>query len=109
MANPNFQENKVKRMIAKTIQPILRVLNKRLYVSWQYRYITGRKLQWKTLSTYTEKLQFLRLYVYPKQPEVIEAASRVGARKVVERHNLGDILIPIYGVYQHFDDIDFTK
>ena len=57
MANKNFKENKLKRFIAKSIQPILRVFNKRAYVSLQYRYITGHKLDWVNLERFTEKLQ----------------------------------------------------
>ena len=109
MANPNFKENKLKRAIAKTLQPILRMVSKRLYVSLQYRYITGHKLNWNKLERYTEKLQYLRLYVYPKNPKVIQAAGRVGARELVKSKGYSDLLIPIYGVYQNFAQIKFAK
>lgn len=108
MANPNFKENKVKRAIAKTLQPLIRIFSKRLYVSLQYRYITGKKLDWKLLTKYTEKLQYLRLYVYPKLPHVIQAASRVGAREYIKEKGCENILIPIYGIFDHFEDIDFA-
>lgn len=108
MANPNFKENKIKRIVAKTLQPLLRVISKKLYISLQYRYITGHKLEWNKLERYTEKLQYLRLYSYPNNKNVIEASSRVGARRVVERLGYKEILIPILGIYQRFDDIDFS-
>lgn len=109
MANPNFKENKIRRFIAKSLQPLLRVCNKKLYISLQYKYITGHKLDWSTLLRYTEKLQYLRLYVYPNMPEVIHAASRRGARELVEAKGYKDILIPIYGIYEKFDDINFAN
>lgn len=109
MPNPNFKENKLKRAIAKSLQPLIRVFSKRLYVSLQYRYITGKKLNWKTLRKYTEKLQFLRLYVFPKDPLVIKAASRAGARAFLIEKGFEDILIPSYGIYDCFEDIDFDK
>lgn len=109
MANPNFKENKVKRTLAKTLQPLVKILSKKLYISLQYHYITGHRLDWKHLSRYTEKLQFLRLYVYPKSPRVSLAAGRVGARQIVSDLKLEHILIPSYGVYNKFSEIDFDK
>ncbi|MGI6713717.1 MAG: ATP-grasp fold amidoligase family protein [Bacilli bacterium] len=109
MANPNFKENKIKRLMAKSLQPLLRVLNKKLYISWQYRYITGHRLNWKNPKRYTEKLQYLRLYVYPQDPLVIKCADRVGVRDYVKEVGLEETLIPIIGTYCKFDDIPWEK
>ncbi|HZJ89314.1 MAG TPA: ATP-grasp fold amidoligase family protein [Bacilli bacterium] len=108
MANPRFKENKIARFGAKTLQPFLRIFSKKAYISLQYRYITKHKLDWKALTRYTEKLQYLRLYYYDKNDDVIEAASRVGARERVTRLGVRDILIPIVGIYDRFEDIDFS-
>ncbi len=108
MANPRFKENKLKRFVAKSIQPLLRIFNKRAYVSLQYRYITKHKLDWNNLTRYTEKLQYLRLYHYPFNADVISAASRDGARALVEKLNAAEILIPIVGIYDQVSDIDFA-
>lgn len=107
MANPNFKENKLKRLIAKSIQPLLRIFSKKTYVSWQYRYITGHKLDWKNLKRYTEKLQYLRLYYYPRNASVVKAASRDGARERVKSKGLEKLLIPIVGIYDKVEDIPF--
>lgn len=109
MANPNFKENKFKRFVAKILQPILRVFSKKKYVSLQYRYITGHKLDWENLNRYTEKLQYLRLYYYPFDASVIKAASRDGARKRVKTKGLDHLLIPIVGIYDKVEDIPFEK
>lgn len=109
MANKNFNENKFKRLIAKSIQPFLRVFNKRRYISLQYRYITGHKMVWKNPTRFTAKLQILRYDVYPYDPLVIKAAGRVGAREYVTEKGFEEYLIPIYGVYDRFEDIDFSK
>lgn len=108
MANPRFKENKIARFGAKALQPFLRVFSKKAYISLQYRYITKHKLDWKNLTRYTEKLQYLRLYYYNKNNDVIEAASRVGARERVSRLGSSDILIPLVGIYDRFEDIDFN-
>lgn len=108
MANPRFKENIVKRAIAKSLQPLIKVISPKLYVSLQYRYITGHKLEWDTLSRYTEKLQYLRLYYYPRTASVIKAASRDGAREVVTNLGLSHLLIPQIGLYEKVADIDFN-
>lgn len=102
-------ENKVKRAVAKFLQPIIRVFSKKLYISLQYRYITHHKLNWKNPTRYTEKLQHLRLYVFPNLPLVIKYADRVGARELLKEQGLAKHLIPIIGVYDNVDDIDFHK
>ncbi|MDY0214588.1 MAG: ATP-grasp fold amidoligase family protein [Bacilli bacterium] len=109
MANPNFKENKFKRFIAKSLQPLFRFVSKKQYVSLQYRYITGHKLDWKNLNRYTEKLQYLRLYYFANNDEVVRSASRIGARIRVNKHGLGDILIPLVGIYNTVSEINFEK
>lgn len=109
MANPKFRENKIKRFIAKSFQPLIKLFSKKLYISLQYRYITGHKLHWDNLTRYTEKLQYMRLYEYPKNLDVINATSRVGARALVKEKGLEEILIPLIGVYTRVKDIDFVS
>lgn len=79
------------------------------YVKKQYKYITHHKLNLKNPTRYTEKLQYLRLFVYPKDEDVIRAASRDGAREYLKENGFEDILIKSYGVYEKFEDIDFDK
>lgn len=108
-ANPDFKVNKFKQLLANVFRPVLKLFGKKFYVSLQYRYVTGRKLSWKTLKRYTEKLQYLRLYHFPYDHEVIRATSRVGARVRVNNSGFKDILIPLLGVYYDVDDIDFEN
>lgn len=107
-ANPKFKVNKFKYFVAQATRPLVRMLGNKFYVSLQYRYVTGRKLQWKALERYTEKLQYLRLYHFPFNHEVIMATSRIGARIRVARLDLADILIPLLGIYHDANDIDFA-
>jgi len=79
------------------------------YVKAQYKYITHHKLNLKNPVRYTEKLQHLRLFDYPKNSLVSLAASRDGARLYLKSKGLEDILIPCYGIFEKFEDIDFDK
>lgn len=109
MPNPNLKENKIKRFFAVSVRGLIKVLSKKQYISLQYKYITHHKLNWKNPTRYTEKLQYLRYYVYPKNPEVSKCAGRRGVREYLEDLGLGKYLIPIYGIYSNFDEIDFDK
>lgn len=109
MPNPNLRENKFKRLIATSVRGMIKLLSKKKYIELQYRYITHHKLNFKNPIRYTEKLQYLRYYVYPKNPLVSKCAGRVGVREYIKDLGLEDILIPIYGVYDRFDDIVFEK
>lgn len=107
MANPNLKENKVKRFVASLLREPVKFLSPRQYVRWQYRYITHHACDLKNPTRYTEKLQYLRLYVYPKDPKVSACAGRSGVREYIKECGLEDLLVPTYGIYDRFEDIPF--
>ena len=109
MPNPNLKENKFKRFFAVLGRGLVKAVSKRKYVEWQYEYITHHKLNLDNPVRYTEKLQYLRLYTYPKDPLVSKCAGRVGVREYIKELGLEDLLIPIYGVYDKFEDINFDE
>lgn len=107
--NPRLKENPIKRGLAKFMQPIIRFLSSYLYVKLQYRYITGHKLNLSHPSLYTEKLQYLRLFVDAKDPKVVAFSDRVQVRDEIKALGLEGILIPDYGHFHTFQDIDFSS
>ncbi len=109
MSNPNLKENKLKRALGSIARPFVKCISPTLYVKLQYRYITHHKLHLNPPVRYTEKLQYLRLYVYPKWKEVSRCAGRVGVRDYVKEKGYEDNLIPIYGVFDRFSDIPFDS
>ena len=109
MPNPNLKENKLKRALVVPFRGIVKAISKTWYVKSQYKYITHHKLNLKNPVRYTEKLQYLRLFVYPKNPLVSQCAGRAGVREYVNKKGFADKLIPIYGIYDSFKDIDFDK
>ncbi|MDR0934910.1 MAG: hypothetical protein LBM03_01220 [Erysipelotrichaceae bacterium] len=104
-----MKEKTFKWCIAKTFEPLVKIISKTWYVKLQYQFITHKKLNLKDPETYTEKLQFLRLYTYPKNELVTKCAGRVGVREYLKDNGLENLLIPIYGVFDRFEDIDFDK
>lgn len=108
MLNPRLKENKIKRALVVPFRGIIKHLSPTLYVKFQYKYITHHNLNLKNPVRYTEKLQFLRLCVDPKDDEVSRCAGRVGVRDYVKSKDLEEYLIPCLGVYDDFSDIDFS-
>lgn len=108
MANPNLKENKLKRLLVSPFRNIVKGISKTWYVKSQYKYITHHKCNLKNPTRYTEKLQYLRLYVYPNDDLVSKCAGRVSVRDYVKKKGFCDKLIPIYGVYDNYKDIDFN-
>ena len=109
MSNPNLKENKFKRALVSPFRGLVKCVSKKGYISYQYKYITHHKLDWKGLNRYTEKLQYLRLYVYPKDDLVSKCAGRVGVREYVKEQGFDELLIKIFGIFDRFEDIDFSK
>lgn len=109
MLAKRLHENKLKRALVVPWRNLVKTVSPVSYVKYQYRYITHHKLNLKNPVRYTEKLQYLRLFVYPKDPEVIRCAGRVGVRDYVKECGYEDTLIPSLGVYDHFEDIDFAS
>ena len=109
MPNPNLKENKLKRAMAVPFRVLVKLISKELYVKLQYKYITHHPCNLKNPTRYTEKLQYLRLYTYPNNKLVSQCAGRVGVREYLKKRGFCDKLIPIYGVFDKFDDIDFNK
>jgi len=108
MLAKRLHENRFKRALVAPWRNLVKALSPVGYVKCQYRYITHHKLNLKNPERYTEKLQYLRLFVYPKDPNVIRCAGRVGVRDYVKECGFEDYLIPALGVYDSFDDIHFN-
>jgi hypothetical protein len=79
------------------------------YLHWQYRFVTGNTLNLKEPTLYTEKLQFLRHVVFPRDPLVIRATDRVAVRDMLIEKGLKQYLIPSHGSYDRFQDIPWQR
>lgn len=89
---------------------ILRVLSfvpDRWMISLQYWMKTGRKLNLKDPKRYTEKLQWYKLYY--RDPLMVQCVDKADVRDYVANCGLSNILIPLIGVYERVEDIDFES
>lgn len=65
------------------------------------------KLDLKNPKTFNEKLQWLKLYDH--RDEYTKMVDKYEVRKYIAEAIGEEYLIPIYGVWEKFDDIDFDK
>lgn len=77
-----------------------------LFLKLSYRIKTGRSLDLKNPKTYSEKLNWLK--VYDHNPLYTKLVDKYEVREFV-RDRLGEAhLIPLLGVWDRFEDIDFS-
>jgi hypothetical protein len=73
----------------------------------KYRAMMGKKLDLNNPKTYTEKLQWLKLY--DRKPEYTIMVDKYLAKKYVADKIGKEYIIPTLGVWDKFEDIDFDK
>ena len=72
-----------------------------------YKAVFGKELNLANPQTFSEKLQWLKLY--NRKPEYTVMADKYEAKKYVADRIGEEYIIPTYGVWDHFDDIDFQS
>ncbi len=81
-------------------------LDDETYIRRLYKARTGQTLNLEHPETFNEKIQWLKLY--DRKPVYTRMADKYAVRKLVTEKSGGGVkLIPVYGVWKHFDDIDF--
>ena len=78
-----------------------------IYVRVEYFIVIGKRLRLKNPQTYSEKLQWLKLH--EGDPIYTRMVDKAEAKKYVTEIIGEEYIIPTYGVWNHFDEIDFDK
>lgn len=77
------------------------------YLKWRYRFIFGKKLNLENPKGFNEKINWLKIYNRnPLYPRLVDKAEvkKIVAERIGEEH-----IIPTYGVWNRFEDIDFDS
>ena len=77
------------------------------YLKLRYRLTFKKPLNLKNPQTYNEKLQWMKLYDH--NPIYAQLVDKYDVRKYVSEKIGEEHLIPIIGVWDNFDEIDFDK
>lgn len=78
-----------------------------IYLKMRYRYHTGKKLNLKEPRTFNEKLQWLKLY--DRKPEYSIYVDKYAVRSFIAETIGEEYLIPLIGVYNCVEDIDWDS
>lgn len=82
-------------------------LKDEIFLHKKFFLIMGKKLDLKNPKTYNEKLQWLKLY--DRKPEYTTMVDKYEVRRYIANTIGEEYLIPLIGVWDKFDDIDFDK
>lgn len=93
---------RIQKSLLETLSPIL---PDKLYIKWQYRLKMGKPLNLKHPKTFSEKLQWLKLY--NRRPEYTMMVDKVKVKKYVASIIGEEYIIPTLGVWDDPDKIDF--
>lgn len=86
-------------------QKILDNLPDDIYLKMLYKHRIGKKLNLNNPQTFNEKLQWLKLHDH--NPEYTTMVDKYEVKKYVSEKIGEQYIIPLLGVWKHFDDIDF--
>ena len=80
-------------------------MDDKMYLKLFYRGAMGKKLNLKNPKTFNEKIQWLKLY--DRNPEYSKMVDKYEAKIYVAEKIGEEYIIPTFGVWDNFDDIDF--
>ena len=86
---------------------ILNCLSDKLYLKITYWIRFGKRLNLDTPITFNEKLQWLKLNDH--NPDYIKMVDKILVKEYVANLIGKEFIIPTLGIYDSFDEIDFTS
>ena len=98
--NPYYAFELVLNQLAKYV-------NDRSFVKWKYYLTFHKKLNLNNPRSYSEKLQWLKLF--DQHDEYTQMVDKCEAKKFVASIIGEEYIIPTYGVYDKFEEIDFAS
>jgi hypothetical protein len=101
------QKNTKRIILSLARRGIFNWIPDKAYVKIQYKLKIGKKLNLKLPVTFNEKLQWLK--IYDRNPEYIQMVDKYKVREYIADKIGGEYLIPLLGVWDKFDDIDFQN
>ncbi|MBQ3182934.1 MAG: glycosyl transferase [Clostridia bacterium] len=96
---------KIREIVFSTATIISPTINTKL----RYRYLFGKKLNLKDPRTFNEKLLWLKLKKYNRDPLVIKCADKYLVREYVEDCGCKDILNDLIGAWDSVDEIPWEE
>ena len=83
------------------------IIPDKLYLKWLFRLKMGYRLDLDNPKTFSEKIQWLKLY--NRKPEYTQMVDKFAVKEYVAKIIGEKYIIPTLGVWDRFEDIDFDK
>ena len=99
--------NQIKRILKGILRRGGCIIPDKLQIETYYRLEMGKKLDLNNPRTMNEKLQWLKLY--NRKEEYKALVDKVKVKEVVANKIGKEYVVPILGVWDSFDEIDFEK
>lgn len=74
-----------------------------------YKIVLGKELNLDNPQTFNEKIQWCKLYYFPKNKTVVQCADKYAVREYIKEKGYEDTLTPLLGVWDRAEDIDWDK
>jgi len=98
----------IKRVLGKALRlGFFNFLGDKAYIKFKYWVSMSRRIDLKNPKTYNEKLQWLKLY--NRKSEYTKMVDKYLVREYITEKIGEEYLIPLIGVWDRVDDIDFDK
>lgn len=98
-------KNPYKLFIPLAFKGMLNWMDDKTYLKFLFRATIGNKLDLKNPKTFSEKLQWLKLY--DRNPEYTKMVDKYEAKLYVADKLGAEYVVKNYGVWDNFNDIDF--
>lgn len=89
------------------IQKHPKLMTNKWFLSTKFRYVFGRPINWKNPTTFSEKLQWLK--VYDRNPLYTTLVDKYRVKEYVTKLIGEEFVFPLYKVYEKADDINFDE
>ena len=86
---------------------VVALIPSKLWLSYNFKRKMGYSMDWKNPKTYSEKLQWLK--VYDKNPLYTALVDKYEVKKYIADVIGEEYIIPTLGVWDRFEDIDFDS
>ena len=95
------------QFVDSIVKNYLSFLPDKLYLSLRYRCLMGYWIDWKNPRTFTEKIQWLK--VYNRKPEYTMMVDKYAVKQYVADRIGEEYIIPTLGVWDTPEDIDWNS
>lgn len=102
-----FLFDKEKRTIFLAQHGFYKTMSDRDFLCMQFKNVFGYDLNLENPQTYNEKLQWLKLN--DRNPQYVQLVDKYQVKKIVTNIIGEQYIIPTLGVWDSFDEIDFSK